>query len=85
MDDMVFFNSDKKHLHQIKNQIEEYLNNKLHLTIKENWQVFLMHNKNEQGRFLDFMGFRFYRNRVTLRRRIALKAMRKARHINKKK
>jgi len=32
-----------------------------------------------------FMGFRFYRNRVTLRRKIALKAMRKARRIAKKK
>ena len=38
-----------------------------------------------KGRFLDFMGFRFYRNRVTLRRKIALKAMRKARRIAKKK
>ena len=84
MDDMVIFGSNKRKLHSIKQAIENYLS-KLGLKLKENWQVFRFHTKNNRGRFLDFMGFRFYRNRVTLRRRIALKAMRKARHINKKK
>lgn len=37
-----------------------------------------------QGRDLDFMGFRFYRNRTILRKSIMYKATRKARKISKK-
>ena len=84
MDDMVIFHSNKKELHQIHQKIEEYLGN-IGLEIKQNWQLFRFHTKWDTGRLLDFMGFRFYRNRVTLRRKIALKAMRKARRIAKKK
>lgn len=39
---------------------------------------------NNQGRDLDFMGFRFYRNRTILRKSIMYKATRKARKISKK-
>lgn len=83
-DDMVLFGSNKRKLHQIKVEIENYLKYNLELTLKHNWQLFRFHTKKDKGRFLDFMGFRFYRNRVTLRRKIALKAMRKARRIHKK-
>lgn len=85
MDDIVMFCSNKRELHKIHNAVEIFLNNELELSIKDNWQIFRFHAKWNKGRFLDFMGFRFYRNRVTLRRKIALKAMRKARHIAKKK
>ena len=79
MDDMVIFNSNKRDLHKMRVLIDDYLHN-LGLELKDNWQVFKFdyHNK---YRFLDFMGFRFYRNRVTLRRTIMLKATRKARRI----
>ena len=85
MDDMVLFHSNKRELHRIKKLIELYLRDNLSLEIKDNWQLFRFHTRKDKGRFLDFMGFRFYRNRVTLRRKIALKAMRKARRIAKKK
>lgn len=89
MDDMVIFGSNKKQLHKIREKIEQYLNNELGLTMKENWQIFLFHyvKKDGQnvGRPLDFMGFKFYRNRTVLRRSIMLKASRKARHISKSK
>ena len=63
--------------------ISDFLNSKFGLTLKENWQVFLFDWKN-RGRDLDFMGFRFYRTRITLRKTIMLKASRKAKKINKK-
>jgi hypothetical protein len=88
MDDMVMFAMTSSELHYARNKISNYLNNELGLELKDNWQVFLMHNidiyGNEYGRFLDFMGFRFYRNRTTLRKSIMIKSSRKARHIAKK-
>lgn len=89
MDDMVIFASNKKKLHQMKDAIECYLKTELGLEIKQNWQVFRFHyidrkTGEEKGRFLDFMGFRFYRNRTTLRRSIYFKACRKANKMSKK-
>ena len=87
MDDMVIFGSSKKSLHKIRVQIEEYLSSHLGLTLKDNWQIFrfdYIRDGKHYGRFLDFMGFRFYRDRVTLRHTIFLKAKRKAKRISKK-
>ena len=82
MDDMVIFCSNKRKLHRMKDAIESYLNYSLGLELKDNWQVFRF-DYNGKYRFLDFMGFRFYRNRTTLRRSIMLKATRKARRLYK--
>lgn len=82
MDDMVIFDSNKKRLHQMRYDIGQYLINNLGLQLKDNWQVFKF-NYNGRYRFLDFMGFRFYRDRVTLRRSIFFKAIRKAKRIAK--
>lgn len=88
MDDMVIFGSSKEELHEIRRKIEAYLNERLGLQLKENWQVFLFDTVTEtgehRGRDLDFMGFRFYRDKTTLRRSIMLKATRKARRISRK-
>jgi hypothetical protein len=84
MDDMVIFGSNKKNLHEMRKNIEAYLNDNLGLKLKENWQVFKF-DYNGKYRFLDFMGFRFYRNRITLRRLIMIKATQKARRIYKAK
>lgn len=88
MDDMVIFGSNKKELHKIRREIEKYLNNKLHLKMKDNWQVYLFDyvdkNGKHVGRDLDFMGFRFYRDKTILRKNIMLKAARKAKKISKK-
>lgn len=83
MDDMVIFGSNKKTLHRIRFEINEYLKNELGLELKSNWQVFLFDWKG-RGRDLDFMGFRFYRNRIVLRKSIMYKATRKASKISKK-
>lgn len=84
MDDMVLFGSNKRKLRKVFEDIVNYLSVELGLQVKHNWQLFRFHTKQNRGRFLDFMGFRFYRNRITLRRKIALKAMRKARRIGRK-
>lgn len=80
MDDMIIFGSKKRTLHQIKNKIENYLKTFLNLNLKSNWQIFSI----DKGRFLDFLGFKFYRNHTGLRRSIALKIRRKAQRIFKK-
>lgn len=89
MDDMVIFDGNKRRLHEIREKVEKYLYFVLGLKMNPHWQVFLFDytNKNGKtvGRFLDFMGFRFYRTRTTLRRALMLKATRKARRICKKK
>lgn len=87
MDDMVIFGSNKRKLHQIREKISEYLNDKLDVKLKDNWQVFrfdYIKNGKHYGRCLDFMGFKFYRDRIILRRNIMLKATRKAKKLSKK-
>lgn len=85
MDDMTIFGNAKKQLHKMRKAIAEFLST-LGLELKGNYQVFRFHyiRDGDRGRFLDFMGFRFYRNRITLRRSIYLKACRKAKRIYKK-
>lgn len=88
MDDMVIFGSNKKVLHRTRQAISDYLENELGLELKANWQVFrfsyIDRESKEKGRDLDFMGFRFYRNRTILRKSIMYKATRKALKISKK-
>lgn len=79
MDDMVVFGESKEILHFIRKMIVTYLYTKLGLDMKDNWAVFPI-NK----RPLDFMGFRFYPNRTTLRKSIMMKASRKAKRLWKK-
>lgn len=89
MDDMVIFGPNKKKLHRMREEIDAYLRRELGLELKDNWQVFRYSYKDEKGndcgRDLDFMGFRFFRDRTVLRRHIMLKASRKARRIGIKK
>lgn len=87
MDDIVFFGGNKKILHNQMNQIIAYLNAE-GLTVKENWQVFRFDYIRKRdgkrcGRDLDFMGFRFYRDKTTLRRRNALRIRRTVKQARK--
>jgi retron-type reverse transcriptase len=87
VDDIVLFNQNKRELHKDFELIKEYFE-KLDLDIKDNWQVFKFDYTTAKGKVigrpLDFMGFKFYRNRTVLRRSIMLKATRKAIRISKK-
>jgi len=88
MDDMVIFGPNKRRLHRMRDAIAAYLRDELGLEMKSNWQVYLFdyvkRNGTRVGRDLDFMGFRFHRERVTLRRSIMLKLTRKAKRIGAK-
>ena len=77
-DDMVLFGPNKKQLHRVRKEISEYLQN-LKLTVKDNWQVFKV-----DKRAVDFLGFRFFRNKTILRKRNALRISRRFRKISKK-
>lgn len=87
MDDMVIFGSNKKELHRMRKAISEFLKG-IGLEMKGNWQVARFHRTvkgKDKFRFLDFMGFRFYRNRTTLRKGIMLRMTRRARRFEKHK
>ena len=84
MDDMVIFGSNKKVLHRTRQAISDYLETELGLELKGNWQVFRFSYGEDKGRDLDFMGFRFYRNRTILRKSIMFKATRKAKKLSSK-
>lgn len=79
MDDIVIFHKNKKTLHNIKNEIEQFLNNE-HLVMKQNWQIF-----RTDSRPLDFLGYKFYRTHTELRGNLALRIKRRAKKIYKKK
>lgn len=87
VDDFVLLNPNKKELHKALAAISEYLKN-LDLRLKPNYQVFKLayidKNGKERGRPIDFMGYKFYRDRTILRRGIMLRAVRKALKISKK-
>jgi len=87
MDDIVIFGSSKRELHRNFIQIRDYLKS-MDLTVKDNWQVFLFDytdkNGKRHGRAIDFMGFKFYRDKTVIRKSIFLRAIRKVRQISKK-
>lgn len=85
-DDLVIFGSNKRKLWKDLESIKSKLN-ELGLSLNERSQLFrFIYAKSgkECGRDLDFMGFRFFRNRTILRRSIYYKMLRKARKILKK-
>lgn len=78
VDDLVLLGPNKKALHKAHLVIDEYLRS-IHLVVKSNWQVFPVNS-----RAIDFLGFRFYRDRTTLRKRNALRIRRRVRKIKRK-
>ena len=87
MDDIVFFGNNKKVLHRQLEQIIEYLKNE-GLTVKDNWQIFKFDYIRKSdgkrcGRDLDFMGFRFFRDKTIIRRRNSLKLRRSVKKAKK--
>lgn len=88
MDDMVLFGSNKKKLHAAVKRIAEEIA-PLGLHLKRNWQVFRVDytdkSRKRRGRDVDFMGFRFFRDKTIMRKRISLRARRLAARISKQK
>ena len=78
VDDLVILGPNKKKLHKIRIAIAEYLNS-IKLKMKSDWQVFKVNS-----RAIDFLGFRFFRDKTTLRKRNALRIRRRIKKIHKK-
>lgn len=72
MDDMIILCNSKEFLHWLFRKIEKYMMNELHLTIKNNWQIYPI-----ADRGIDFIGYRIFPDHVLLRKR-TVKAMKKA-------
>lgn len=71
VDDLVLLGPNKRKLHKARQDIALYLA-ALQLKLKGDWQVFPI-----KHRFIDFLGFRFYRSHTTLRARNALRIRRR--------
>lgn len=89
MDDMVIFAESKSELRTMLNGISVYMNN-LGLSINSKWQIFPFDKRItktgkhlKKGRCVDFVGFKFYRDRSVLRKTLLLKYTRKIRKIEK--
>lgn len=79
MDDMTIFHKSKEFLHWLFLKMNEYLNENLKLTIKQNWQVF------PTGvRDVDFVGYRFFFGYKLLRKSTCKKFKRKMLQIKRK-
>lgn len=79
MDDMVILGSDKEELHEIRRSVEKYLNDKLKLELKDNYQVFPT-----RVRGVDFVGYRFFDDYTLLRKSTCKKFKRRMNRIRKK-
>lgn len=84
MDDIVIFSRNKRKLRMLKENLSAELS-KLGLRLKGDWQIFKFDDGNGSGRDIDFMGFRFFRNKTTLRKSLLRTIRRKAYRLNKKK
>jgi len=71
-DDIVILAPEKPMLHDILSKIRSYLTDKLHIRIKENYQVFPTF-----VRGIDFLGYRFFGNYTLLRKSTAKNMKRK--------
>ena len=88
MDDIVIFGRNKKKLKENFEEIREQLSD-AGLRVKENYQIFrfdYIDKKDEKrkGRPIDFMGFKFYRDKTTIRRYIFLRALKTVCRIKRK-
>lgn len=104
IDDLVIFGQNKKTLHAIRKRLFAYIENRMRLRIKGNWQLSLVScirtrkpragrrrasrrrasSTYAAGRDVDFLGYRMNHERTTIRRKTALRIMRRARKISRK-
>ncbi len=70
-DDMVFLAPNKQTLHNYLHQVRQYLDQELHLQIKDNYQIFPV-----SKRGVDFLGYRFFHG-YTLVRKSIVKSMKR--------
>ena len=81
MDDISIFASSKKDLKKAMKMLIKYLDEKLGLSLKHN--TYLIIDPFKDGSFLDAVGYRFYRDHTTIRRRTYRKLSKTAKLVNK--
>jgi RNA-directed DNA polymerase len=64
-DDIVILHSDKQHLHNLLEKIDDYVSKNLNLTVKGNYQVFPV-----DVRGIDFLGYVFRHSHILMRKSI---------------
>jgi hypothetical protein len=64
-DDIVVLSGSKEYLHQLLQKFRNYLEGRLHLTIKDNYQIFPV-----ESRGIDFLGYVSYHDKCRLRKSI---------------
>lgn len=64
MDDVIILSDSKEKLHEVREQMDQYLQTQLNLHLKDNWQVFPV-----DARGIDFIGFRCFHGFTLLRKR----------------
>ncbi len=85
MDDIVLLDTNKRRLRKNAKELEKFLNDKLDLELKANWQLYRFVDKdNKNGRDIDFMGFRFFRGKTILRKSNLRTIRRKANRLDQK-
>ena len=86
-DDCVLVDTNKNKLHRALTKLRKYLKTQK-LRIKDDWQIFrfsyVASDGVERGRFIDFMGFKFYHNRTTIRKRILYNIRKRCNKLYKK-
>ncbi len=76
-DDIVIVGPSKRKIRKAHALIESMLHD-IKLELKSNWQIFRL-----KDRPIDFLGYKFYKDHVALRKTILLRILRKARRIQK--
>jgi len=79
IDDLVLFGRNKKELHKVRQKVFTFVEQKLFLKVKNNWQLFPI-----KARGLDFLGFVFYRTHTKMRARNFLAFTRQCRKAMKR-
>lgn len=79
MDDICIYSDNKPHLHEVLAKIKDYLENKLDLRVKENYQIFPT-----CARGVDFVGYRFFGDFTLMRKSITKNIKAKMRYFAKR-
>lgn len=89
VDNIYLIDIDKEHLHQVVKSIMEFCREKLHVEIKNDWQVFRFEYQDKDGRIrgraINCLGFVIHYNRVTLRKSLLKRIRAKARRVHRNK
>lgn len=78
VDDLVILHSNKKYLREVLSKISMFLSNE-DLVLKYNYQIF-----NLKYRDIDFLGYRFFRDKTILRKRNMFRISRRVKSISKR-